>query len=300
MKRKLSVVISAYNEEKHLPACLSSVSFADEIIVVNNSSTDRTEEIARKYTKLVYVQPNTMMLNINKNFGFSKATGEYILNLDADEEIPPDLADEIVQILKQKDVSDGYWISRKNIIFGKWIRHGLWWPDKQIRLFRRTKGTFACKHIHEYIAVDGSIENLMHPYIHHNYDSVDQYLTKLMRCTTSEAEYLIDTKYQFSWFDAIRFPLSDFLKTYFLEKAYKDGLHGLVVSLLQAFYSFIVFAKVWEAARFPEKMMTPQAFDEEVNKRGKEIRYWMWTRKIEESSFFLKTMILKVLRKLFS
>lgn len=300
MKRTLSVVISAYNEENHLKTCLSSVKFADELIVVNNSSTDATERIARDFTKKVFTRENDLMLNRNKNFGFTKATGDFILNLDADEEIPPELAAEIQEILKSPHPADGYWISRKNIIFRKWIGHGLWWPDKQIRLFKRSKGKFPCVHIHEYIAIDGAIESLLHPYLHHNYDSISQYLTKLERCTTSEAGYLIDTRYQFSWFDAVRFPFSDFAKTYFLEKAYKDGLHGLVLSILQAFYSFVVFTKVWEHAGFPEKMMTHQAFENEVNARGGEIRYWLWTVRIDNSTFTLKKVFLKVMRKLFS
>lgn len=300
MKRTLSVVISAYNEEKYLETCLASASFADEIIVINNSSTDKTEKIARKFTDKVFTRPNDMMLNKNKNFGFAKATGDFILNLDGDEEIPTDLATEIKDVVSSNNPADGYWISRKNIIFGKWIQNGLWWPDKQLRLFKRLKGRFACKHIHEYIRVDGTVESLVYPYIHNNYDSISQYLTKISRATTSEAEYLTDTQYQFAWFDALRFPLSDFLKTYFLQKAYKDGLHGLVVSLLQAFYSFVVFAKVWEHAGFPEKMMTPKAFEKELKDRAREIRYWMWTVKIENSSFLPKIIFLKLLRKLFS
>jgi glycosyltransferase involved in cell wall biosynthesis len=300
MKRTLSVVISAFNEEKHLTSCLSSVSFADEIIVVDNSSSDSTKRIASSFTKKIFTRENDLMLNKNKNFGFTKANGDYILNLDADEEIPPDLALEIQEILTSPEVADGYWMSRKNIIFGKWIQNGMWWPDKQIRLFRRSKGSFPCIHIHEYISIVGTIESLVHPYIHHNYDSVSQYLTKLERCTTSEAGYLIDTKYQFSWFDAVRFPVSDFVKTYFLEKAYKSGLHGLVLSFLQAFYSFVVFTKVWEHAKFPEKMMTPKAFEKEIRERGKEIRYWLWTVRIENSTFFVNKVFCKVLRKFFS
>lgn len=298
-KKTLSVVVSAYNEEKHLRACLSSVPFADEIIVVNNSSSDATEQIAREFTKKVYTRPNNSMLNINKNFGFAKATGDFILNLDADEVIPPDLAKEIQETIEMPESADGYWISRKNIIFGKWIQSGLWWPDKQIRLFKREKGKFPCVHIHEYIAIDGKIESLLHPYLHHNYDSVDQYLTKLERCTTTEASYLIRTNYQFTWFDAVRFPMSDFLKIFFLEKAYRDGLHGLVVSILQAFYSFIVFAKVWEHAKFPEKMMTGKALEQEFQDRGREFRYWLWTARIDDTSFFPKKMMLRIMRKIF-
>src|SRR3990172_4504796 len=160
MKQTLSVVVSAYNEEKSLGRCLASVGFADEIIVVDNQSQDKTVEVAKKFTKKIYSQKNILMLNTNKNYGFGKATGDWILNLDADEEIPKDLAQEIKTIIQTKPKYAGYWIRRKNIIFGKWVTHGLWWPDKQIRLFRRGKGKFACVHIHEYVSIEGQVGEL--------------------------------------------------------------------------------------------------------------------------------------------
>src|SRR5450759_5700116 len=121
MKQTLSVVVSAYNEELTLGRCLSSVPFADEIIVVDNESQDNTVGIAKKFTKKIFSQKNILMLNTNKNYGFEKATCDWILNLDADEEIPKDLAKEIQTIIQSNPVENGFWIKRKNIIFGKWI-----------------------------------------------------------------------------------------------------------------------------------------------------------------------------------
>ena len=116
----LSVVVSVFNGEKDLDACLRSASFADEIIVINNSSLDKTGEIASKYTDKVFTMPNNPMLNVNKNYGFSKANGEWILSLDADEQVTPELAQDIKsEILNPKSEINGYWIPRKNIIFGK-------------------------------------------------------------------------------------------------------------------------------------------------------------------------------------
>jgi glycosyltransferase involved in cell wall biosynthesis len=171
MKQTLSVVISAYNEEKTIGRCLKSVSFADEIIVVDNTSYDKTREIAKKFTKYVYDRPNQLMLNANKNYGFEKAKSEWILNLDADEEITPELAREIQKVIQDSTKEDGFWIKRKNFSYGKWIQYGLWWPDKQLRLFRRIKGKFPCVHIHEYIKVEGLIGDLIEPYNHYNYVS---------------------------------------------------------------------------------------------------------------------------------
>jgi len=180
MKQTLSVVVSAYNEEKTIGRCLSSVSkLADEIIVVDNSSLDSTVEEAKKYTHHIIKKPNILMLNTNKNIGFSKATSDWILNLDADEVVTEELAKEIKKIINTNLSENGFWIKRKNFSFGKWIQHGLWWPDKQIRLFRRGKGSFPCIHIHEYIDIEGTIGELVEPYIHYNYESIHQYLVKI-------------------------------------------------------------------------------------------------------------------------
>ncbi|MCX6793697.1 MAG: glycosyltransferase family 2 protein [Candidatus Gottesmanbacteria bacterium] len=297
MKQTISVVVSAYNEEATLNRCLSSVSFADEIIIVDNSSLDKTAQIAGKFTKNVFKQPNLLMLNINKNYGFSKAKSDWILNLDADEEVPADLAREIQSAVAGNPKENGFWIKRKNIIFGKWINHGLWWPDKQIRLFRRVKGKFACVHIHEYIAVEGQVGQLSAPYLHYNYETVHQYLTKIDRASTSEALSLGDMHYQLAWYDAIRFPLSDFLKIYFAQSGYKDGLHGLVLALFQAFYSFTVFAKFWEMQKFSQRDLAPVAVTRELERAGKETKYWMLTTQIAETNNIFNKILWKIKRK---
>jgi glycosyltransferase involved in cell wall biosynthesis len=240
------------------------------------------------------------MLNINKNFGFEKATKDWILNLDADEEITEELLKEIGEILElDKNASKkGYWIPRKNIIFGKWIQHGFWWPDKQLRLFQRGFGSFSCKHVSEYISVEGELGECINPYIHHNYDSITQYLLKLERYTTNETDALIETHYQYSWYDAIRFPLSDFLKVYFAQESYKDGLHGLVLALLQSFYSFIVFTKLWEKESFPQKSVSLQSVLGEMKRAKKEFIYWILTAKIK-STHGLQKIILKMKRRFY-
>jgi (heptosyl)LPS beta-1,4-glucosyltransferase len=298
MKQTLSVVVSAYNEERALGRCLSSVSqLADEIIVVDNESQDNTVGIAKKFTKKIYSQKNILMLNTNKNYGFEKATGDWILNLDADEEIPKDLAKEIQAIIQSNPKENGFWIKRKNIIFGKWITHGLWWPDKQIRLFRRGSGKFACVHIHEYVSVEGRVGELTQPYLHYNYETVHQYLTKIDRASTSEALSLKDMDHQLVWYDALRFPLSDFLKIYFAQGGYKDGLHGLVLALFQAFYSFTVFAKYWEMHKFPERDLSPNSVLNEMARGGKDMKYWMLTTRITETNSGFKKILWKLRRK---
>lgn len=293
----LSVVISAFNEEKKIEECLSSVSFADEIIIVNNNSSDKTAEIARKYTSKIFDRPNNPMLNINKNFGFSKATGDWILSLDADERITPELTREIIRTLKIKSSKpNGYWISRKNIIFGKWIKSQMWWPDYQLRLFRRGKGRFAEKHVHEYLKVIGETEKLKNPMMHLNYTSVDQYLYKMLNIyVPSEVKNRQNEKV--TWVDSIRYPANDFLKTFFFQKGYKDGLHGVVLSLLQAFYMELVFVKLWEKEGFRQENPSFKSLLREFKKIRKDFRYWILTSLITEDRNPLKKIFYRFARK---
>lgn len=296
---KLSVVVSAYNEEKRIEECLESVFFADEIILVDNTSSDKTVEIARKFTSKIFTRPNNIMLNINKNFGFSKASGEWILSLDSDERVSPNLAREILKKVKnQKNKDNGYWIPRKNIIFGKWIESEMWWPDYQLRLFKNGKGKFPEKHVHEYLKVQGKTEKFESPLIHQNYTSIDQYLWKMLNIyVPSEVKNRQGVRVH--WVDSIRFPVNDFLKTFFLQKGYKDGMHGLVLALLQAFYMEIVFAKLWEKQEFNKE--NPKNFLKELSRElktiSKEFVYWMLTSFLRETKNPFKKIIYKVARR---
>ena len=244
----ISVVVSAFNEEKMIEDCLKSAkNLADEIIFIDNSSSDKTVQIAKKYTDKIFVQPNNpIMLNTNKNFGFNKASGQWIISLDADERITKDLEKEIQMVILNQRYA-GYEIPRKNIIFGKWIKHSIWWPDYNLRLFRKGKGNFPLKHVHEKLEVKGNISRLKNPILHYNYQTISQFIKKMdTTYTESEVENFLASGKKIYWHDAIRWPANDFLKTFFLQKGFKDGFHGLVLSIFQAFYSFVFFAKVWE------------------------------------------------------
>lgn len=305
---KLSVVISAFNEEKKIVDCLESVSFADEIIVVDNESSDRTADLSKKYATKVYSQPNNLMLNVNKNYGFSKATGEWILSLDADERITPDLADEIKKVisphpdpLPQERETVGYWIPRKNVIFGKWMQHTGWYPDLNLRLFKQGKGKFPEKHVHEKIEVKGKTESLTEPMIHYNYETIAQFIHKHMIIyAPNEAEQLLKQGYEFNFIDAIRFPFNEFLSRYFAREGYKDGFHGLVISLLLGFYHLMIFCYIWEKNEFAavENKNILEKTEIEMKKVKKELQYWFLTEKIKQSKSFGRKLWLKLWRKL--
>lgn len=283
--QKLSVVISAFNEEKKIRECLESVLWADEMILVNSSSTDKTAEIARRYTTKIFTRPNDPMLNINKNFGFSKATSPWILSLDADERVTAELKKEIQELLKNPDPSiSGYLIPRKNMIFGKWIQHAGWYPDYQLRLFKKGEGAFEEHHVHEMIQVKGETRKLKEHFIHYNYETIGQFLHKLGAIYgINEADELIRKGYVFTYLDSIRFPSREFLRRFFAQKGYQDGLHGLILSLLMAFYHFIVWCLIWERNKFQDNKEDVLSYlNHEVSTQKKE--FWFWLLKARKES----------------
>ncbi len=300
---KISVVVSAYNEEKKIDKCLDSASFADEIIVVDNSSADKTSEIAKKYTKNIYSQKNDpTAIDLQKNFGFSKATGDWILSLDADETVSKELASEIKSIISnQKSEINGYMIPRKNFIFGEWIRHTGWYPDYQLRLFRKGKGKFLEKHVHEKLAIEGEIGKLENHILHQNYESISQFIHRAadVYCP-NEADYLIKNGYVFSSFDAIRFPFDEFVNRFFQREGYKDGLHGLTLSVLMAFYRFLVFAYIWEKKGFIKDNSGNflGRTEEEFKKADKDIKFWFFNEKKKTIKNPIKKNLYKVSGKI--
>lgn len=301
-KNSLSVVVSAFNSEKELEGCLKSAAFAQEIIVVDNSSTDRTLEVARKYTEKVFVRQNNPMLNVNKNFGFSKATGEWILCLDADERVTTSLRDEIKYQMSniKNNNTNGFWIPRKNIIFGKWIEHTGWYPDYQMRLFRRGRGRFEEKHVHEMIKIQGDAECLKGNLLHYNYFSISQFLGKLNIYIPNEAEQLIDSGYKFKWQDAISAPAKEFLSRFFAREGYRDGFHGLMLSLLMSFYHLLIIATVWEKRGFEKIEVTniESEVKEEFRKSHKDLLFWINNEKLKKIKNPLKKIAYKIYKKI--
>ena len=277
---KVSVVISAYNEETNIKNCISSTKeLADEIVVVDNSSSDKTLEIAKRSDALVFSQENDPLnIDLQKNFGFSKATGDWILSLDADERITPELTKEIRSIVSAKggwaSGPNGYEIPRKNIIFGKWIEHTGWYPDYQLRLFKKGTGKFVSAKVHEPIVVSGGTEQLSSPMIHENYQSINQFLSRMIVYTESEAQALIEGGYRLQIMDAIRMPFQEFLRRFFSQEGYKDGIHGLILSLLMSFYHFVIFLKIWEENKFTRHDKILDEFTEEAKKIKKEFSFW--------------------------
>jgi (heptosyl)LPS beta-1,4-glucosyltransferase len=276
---KLSVVINVVDwEVSFLPNVIKSVKdISDEIVLIDMTSTSEVEKIAEEFKAKVEKHEYVEYVEPVRNFGISKASGEWVLILDPDEELPSELREKIGDILVNSESKDYYRISRKNVIFGKWIKHARWWPDYNIRLFR--KGTVTWNEvIHSVPMTTGegadldAKESLA---IHHNhYSSIEQYVERLNRYTTQHAKLLSDSGYKFSWKDILSKPTDEFLSRYFFAKGFTDGVHGLALSLLQAFSELIKYLKVWQLEKFEEKSIPVESVIEELKVSQKNVAYW--------------------------
>ena len=253
---KVTVVINTLNEEKNLPLAIASAKkFADEIVVVDMESEDKTVEVAKTMGAKIFSHKKTGYVEPARNFAISKANNPWVMILDADEEISEKLAQQIRLILKNPK-ADYYRIPRKNIIFGKWMKHSRWWPDYNIRLFK--KGSVSWNEVIHTVpmtqGVGGDIEaKEEYAIIHHNYESIEQYIERMNRYSTAHAVAMISGNYKFSWKDIVFKPSNEFLSRYFFGEGYKDGLHGLALSLLQAFSELATYLKIWQKEKFPDQ-----------------------------------------------
>ena len=246
---KLSVVIIARNEEKNLPRCLDSVKWADEIIVVDSGSVDKTVQIAQEHGARI-VKVEWRGFGVSKQAGVDAATGEWILSIDADEVVPDILTDEIkAEIHKSDNETVGYYIPRKTQFLGRWIRHGGWYPDYVLRLFRRDRGGFDSALVHETVQVSGPTVRLKHALEHYSYPDLDSYFNKLNRYTTLAAQDLHRKGCAAGLFKILINPVAKFLKQYCLRGGWLDGLEGLLLALLSAGYVMTKYAKLRDLNR---------------------------------------------------
>ena len=299
---KVSVVINTWNEEKNIKRCLESVRhLADEIVVIDMHSTDKTAEVARKYGAKVFSHKHVGYVEPARNYGLRCAQGKYIFILDADEEAPPVLIKKLKEIAETDEV-DFVRIPRKNIIFGKWIKHSRWWPDYNIRFFKKGKVTWSDK-IHSIPLTKGRGEDLkpteVNAIIHHHYQSISQYLARLNRYTDIQAKELVGSGYKFAWQDILQKPTGEFLSRFFAGEGYKDGLYGLVLALLQAFSELIKYLKVWESQGFKAEEFLFSDFVSEMKRVSKGVTYWIKASLIKETGNTRKKFFLKIKSKLF-
>jgi len=245
---KVSATLITLNEEANLPACLDSLKWADEIVVVDAGSDDRTQAIARDFGCRVLVNPWPGHRE-QKNVAVENAVHEWILSVDADERLPPEAQREVCRIISDPNSLDGYSFPRHNYFLGKQMRHGGWYPDRVLRLFRKAKGRFGGINPHDKVILsEERVGELQVPMIHLTYPSFGQYLLKQDSYSRIGAEELLKRKgsRRITSFSLASKFLGKFLETYLFKRGCLDGTRGLIASLGGAYFASLRLAKLWE------------------------------------------------------
>lgn len=248
-KQKISVLIHAYNEAENIVDCIGSIKdFADEIVVVDNYSEDKTRELAKNEGARVFLHPYSGHVETSRNFGVKKVRGDWVLVLDADERASKNLKEELKKIINKKDI-DIVLIPRKNIIFDKWIKYTGWWPDHQMRFFR--KGSVSWSGDIDVVIAHSNRKLVLTPkekyaLIHYNYANLREFIERLNKYTDFYAKRLIKEKSKISLYSPIRQAINEFVNRFIISRGYKDGYTGLVLSILMGFYFFSAYAKALE------------------------------------------------------
>jgi glycosyltransferase involved in cell wall biosynthesis len=242
---KLSVTVITRNESADIADALRSVAWADEILVVDAASTDDTVAIARQYTERVIVREWPGYI-AQKNHAASLASHDWILSLDADERVTPGLADEIRALMAAGPACQGYRVPRVTWHLGRWIRTTDWYPDHQLRLYDRRSAEWTGRYVHESVAVRGTTGRLTGELQHFAFRDIADHLETIDRYTTLAARQMAETGRRAGLLQLAGHPPLAFLRNYFVRGGVRDGVPGLVISALNAYYVFLKFAKLWE------------------------------------------------------
>jgi len=245
----LTVVTLTLNEERNIAECLETVRWADQIIVVDSGSTDKTVSLARTFT------PDIITIAWKgyghaRNRALEQAKGDWILWLDADERVPPELGEEIRQVVRDdpQDLS-GFDLARRAYFLGKWIRHCGWYPGRIVRLFRRGRAHFSETKVHEQLTLDGSPGHLKNDLLHFTDGDLDHYFKKFNTYTSLAAEDLLSRGRSAGLTDLVFRPPFTFLRMYIFRLGFLDGVHGLILCVVSSAYVFVKYAKLWDLAR---------------------------------------------------
>lgn len=240
---RLSAVVLTKNEENNIASCLESVQWADELIVLDSFSEDATVEIARSLGAKVY-QRHFVNYPDQRNAAIGFAGGDWVFFIDADERATPELAAEVRRVIENESPV-GWWVPRKNYIFGRWTRHAGWYPDHQLRLFRRHRARYdETREVHELVILDGETGYLENALIHYNYDNLVQFFARQNLYTEYEARAMFKQEIRAQPQNFILQPLREFRRRYISLEGYKDGFHGLLLSCLMAYYELVKYVKL--------------------------------------------------------
>jgi glycosyltransferase involved in cell wall biosynthesis len=253
MRKTLSVAIITRNEEANLERTLGSVAWADEIVVLDCGSSDRTEEIARKFRARFFVE-EWKGFAAQKNSALEKCACDWLLSLDADEALSDELAKEIWELLEGDPPFDGYALPRRNLFLGRWMRFGGFYPDPKLRLFRRGAAEFEARPVHETVHFPGKAGRLKGDMVHHAYPTLTAYIAHMDRYSTLGAEQVVSSG---KWGREIPVfvanvalnPAATFVYNYFFRLGFLDGREGLLLHLYHSVYVSWKYAKAWERGR---------------------------------------------------
>ena len=241
----MTATIITFNEAANIQAALASLSWADEIIVVDSESTDDTVAIARNYTDQVIVRPWPGYI-AQKNFAAEQARHDWIFSLDADERVTPELAGEIKSVLTDARDIAGYRVPRVTFHLGRWMRSTDWYPDYQLRLYDRRHARWTGRYVHESVKADGPVQDLRGEVQHFAYRDLAHHSQTIDRYTTLAARQMFEDGRRAGFLDLIVHPPAAFFRNYVLRGGFKDGVPGLIVSAMNARYVGLKFAKLWE------------------------------------------------------
>ncbi|MBX7223216.1 MAG: glycosyltransferase family 2 protein [Blastocatellia bacterium] len=244
----LSVTIITHNEVENLPAALASVAWADEVIVVDSESTDTTVEIARQAGAKVFVRPWPGYA-AQKNFADAQASGNWILSIDADERVTPELKSLIEKTIRANPPQVGFYVKRRNFYLGRWLAHSGWYPDYQLRLYRPGGGTWKGNFVHESFQTEGLTARLPADLEHYSIRSLQEHHERLGRYTTLAAAAMQAEGKQTSVARIMIAPVLTFVRSYIFKLGILDGFPGFCVSFFAAYYVFLKYAKRWESQR---------------------------------------------------
>ena len=242
---KVSVTIITLNEADHIAAAIDSASWADEIIVVDSQSRDDTVALARKLATRVEVR-EWPGYSAQKNYAASIASNDWILSLDADERVTPQLAEEIQQLLQKHPAECAYRIPRVTWYLGQWIRSTDWYPDYQLRLYDRRAARWNARRVHESVEANRPPGVLRHELQHYAYRDISHHLATIDKYTTLAAEQWLSEGRRTSALEMFFHPRFAFIRNYVLRAGFSDGAVGLLVSRMNAYYVFLKLAKLWE------------------------------------------------------
>jgi glycosyltransferase involved in cell wall biosynthesis len=242
METRLSVAIITLNEERNLAECLASVAFADEVVVVDGGSRDRSREIARAAGARVIEASDWQGFGVQKNRAIDACSGDWVLSIDADERVPPELRDEI-QTALEKSVFDVYEMPRSSYYCGRFMRHSGWWPDYVRRLFRRGTARFSPAPVHESLQTDGHVGRLRTPLEHWSFRTPEEVLDKVNRYSSLSAPVVLQRGRRPTIMTAVLHGVSAFIRTYFLRRGFLDGSHGFMLAVSNAEGSYYRYIK---------------------------------------------------------